>query len=107
MGCIYAESPPAAKAGKAGRMITRKPRRRSTQEISRDIRECAAIWFRRAEKLFGDHAMVGDFDHAVKCAERFGERLGDSKKLKSANPGTVAAKQMPSASAEAHRTAAG
>jgi hypothetical protein len=49
-----------------------KSGRRSGQAISSDIRECAEIWLRRAEELFGNLLMVDD---AVKCAERFGRQL--------------------------------
>jgi hypothetical protein len=52
-------------------------RRRSRRSIAADIRECSAIWLRKAEELFGNQAMVEDFNHAVKCSKRFEAELTD------------------------------
>lgn len=75
--------------------------RRSRRAISADIRECAAIWFRRAEELFGDQTMVGDFNHAVECAKRFETALTEVEKSKLGRPSIADVRQGPSARASA------
>jgi hypothetical protein len=43
--------------------------------INADIRKCAGIWRSRANELFGDLSAINDFNHALKCADRFEEQL--------------------------------
>jgi hypothetical protein len=71
IGPYSGEPAPAANSGRAGSVTTARLGRRSGRAIADDIRECSAIWLRRAEELFGDLAMVDDFNHAVRCAKRF------------------------------------
>jgi hypothetical protein len=94
LGRVYAQPPRPAKAGKVGNMSSPKSSRRSGEAISSDIRECAEIWLRRAEELFGNHAMVDDFNNAVKCAERFGGQLRGRKKSKSGSPSRATPRQV-------------
>jgi hypothetical protein len=78
-------------------MTTARPGRRSGRAIANDIRECSAIWLRRAEELFGDLAMVDDFNHAVKCASRFEAALRKKEKSKSGCPSIADVKEAPAA----------
>jgi hypothetical protein len=96
LGRVYTEPPPPVKVGK---VTTPKSGRRSHRVISSDIRECAEIWLRRAEELFGNQALVDDFNNAVKCAERFGGQLRERKKLKSGGPPRAAPQQVAATSA--------
>jgi hypothetical protein len=70
---------------------------RSRPAIAADIRECAAIWLRRAEDLFGDPAMLDRFNHAVMCARRFEAELTEREKQKYRCPSVAALKQVPAA----------
>jgi hypothetical protein len=99
LGRIYAEQPSCCESKEAGSLTTPASGRRSGQAIASDIRECAQIWLCRAEELFGNQAMVDDFNHAVQCAERFEGLLRDKKKSKSGSPSIAAAGQVPSAGA--------
>jgi hypothetical protein len=39
-----------------------------------DLYEAAAIWRARADECF-EKGLIDDYDHAIKCAERFEEQM--------------------------------
>jgi hypothetical protein len=71
--------------------------RRSRRAIAADIRECSAIWLRKAEALFGDPATVEAFDHAVTCAKRFEAALREIERPEHAGPSSAEPRQSPAA----------
>jgi hypothetical protein len=93
---VSAELHPAPNRG-VGRMSAAQFGRRSRPAIDADIRECAAIWLRRAEDLFGDPATFEHFVHAAKCAWRFEAELTEREKQKQRCRSVAAVKQVPAA----------